>query len=209
MARAYTGPLCRYFAGPTGEAVTFVNGVEVWRHDLQQAFDAQLVPTLTWREDAALPGTWRDLGDGGWIALRLFAFYAEKSDFDLPDSVPALLELDREYRKALDQKFERSKYGHLLGARMWLPQDFPFTARIALPDGDAIEMGSLPVLRDQMRWLNGRTFQADEVQIADWTLLPAVPGGPLLASAQRGYASLWSAIAEATVTGQPLVVVEV
>ncbi|MEQ1633713.1 MAG: hypothetical protein ABL997_15140 [Planctomycetota bacterium] len=208
MARAYTGPLCHYFAGANGEPLTYVSGVEDWRRDLQQAFDASLVPTLTWREDATLPGSWHDLADGGLIALRLFAFYAEKSDLDLPDNVPALVELDRDYREALDAKFARSKYGHLLSARLWLPQDFAFTARIALPDGDAIEMGSLPVLKDQLRWLNARTFQADEEQIATWVGLPAELGGPLLAAAQRGYASLSAAVAEATARALPLVVVE-
>lgn len=209
MARTFVGPLCRYFAGERGEPVTFAQGVEQWRTDLQEALGARLKSTLAWREDPDEPARRIDLGPTGWMALRLFAFYADRSDLDLPDAVPALLELDREYRTALDAKFERSKYGHVLSARLWLPQDFPFTARVALPDGDAIDLGSLPVLQDQLRWLNQRTFQADEDQIAAWAELDAEPGGPLLAAAQRGFAGLWAAVADAKARRLPLVVDEV
>lgn len=209
MARAFVGPLCRYFAGERGEPVTFVQGVEQWRADLQEALGARLKPRLAWQEEPEEPVRHTDLGPAGWMALRLFAFYADRSDLDLPDAVPALLELDREYRAALDAKFERSKYGHLLSARLWLPQDFPITARVALPDGDAIDLGSLPVLQDQLRWLNQRTFQADEAQITGWVDLDAEPGGPLLAAAQRGFAGLWAAVADAKDRRLPLLVEEV
>jgi hypothetical protein len=208
MARAFVGPLCRFFAGDRGEPVTFAQGVEDWRRDLQSAFDKQLVPQFAWREDPSEPAEQFDLGDSGWIALRLFAFYAEKSDLDLPDTAPALIELDRDWREAADQKFGRSKYAHLLAARMWFPQDFEFTARIALPDGEATELGSLSVLKDQLRWLNARTFQADEEQVATWDAIEAPAGGPLIAAAQRGYAALWRAVGKATQRRMPLVLIE-
>ncbi len=204
MARAYVGPLCRIFAGERGEPSTFVAGVEEWRRDLQEALGKRLSTPLGWREDPADAGTWTELGDSGLIAVRLLAFYADRSDLELPDTTPALLELDREYRAAQDQKFERSRYGHLLAAQLWLPADFPFTARIALPDGEAVEMGSLHVLRDQLRWLNQRTFAADEAQVASWARNAAPAGGPLIAAAQRGYAGLWAAAEAATASGLPL-----
>jgi hypothetical protein len=204
MARAYVGPLCRVFAGERGEPATFVAGVEEWRRDLQEALGKRLAAPLQWPEDPADAGAWFELGDSGLIGLRLFAFYAEKSDLELPDAAPALLELDREFRAAQDQKFERSKYGHLLAAQLWLPADFPFTARIALPDGEAVEMGSLPALRDQLRWLNQRTFQADEALAASWAALAAPAGGPLIPAAQRGFAGLWAAVEAASSRGLPL-----
>lgn len=208
MARAFTGPLCRFFAGERGEPMTFVQGVDDWRKDLQSAFAKDRVPQFHWQEDPSVAASWFDLGDSGWIALRLFAFYAEKSDLELPDTAPALIELDRDWREVADQKFARSKYAHLLAARMWFPQDFAFTARIALPDGDATDLGSLAVLRDQLRWLNARTFQADEEQVATWASLDAPAGGPLIQAAQRGYAALWNAVEDATVRRVPMVVVE-
>jgi hypothetical protein len=208
MARAFTGPLCRFFAGERGEPMTFVQGVDDWRKDLQSAFAKDRVPQFHWQEDPSVAASWFDLGDSGWIALRLFAFYAEKSDLELPDTAPALIELDRDWREVADQKFARSKYAHLLAARMWFPQDFAFTARIALPDGDATDLGSLAVLRDQLRWLNARTFQADEEQVAEWIALEAPAGGALIQAAQRGYAALWNAVEDATQRRVPLVLVE-
>ncbi len=208
MARVFSGPLCRWFAGDGGEPIAFVQGVEEWRQDLQSAFAKDRVPQFAWQEDPRAKASWFEMGDSGWIALRLFALYAEKSDLELPDTAPSLLELDRQWREAADQKFARSKYAHLLAARMWFPQDFAFTARIALPDGEATELGSLAILRDQLRWLNARTFQADEEQIATWAAVDAPFGGPLLQSAQRGYATLSIAVEDATHRRVPMVVVE-
>lgn len=209
MARAFAGPLCRFFAGDRGEPLTFQQGVLDWRRDLQRALGANLAAPLDWSEDPTAPGHWSDLGAAGLVALRLFAFYAERSDLDLPDTVPALLELDRDYRAAADGKFARSLYGQLLACRCWLPVEFGFTARVPLPDGEFAEVGSLPVLRDQLRWLNQRTFAADQAQLVAWRALPADPGGALLPAAQRGLAGLWAAVAAAERTRWPAIVLEV
>lgn len=209
MARAFAGSLCRYFAGARGEAVTFVAGVEAWRRDLAHALGKNLKASLDWREDPDLPVCTRDLGDAGWMALKLFAFYADRSDLELPDTVPALLELDRDYRTEQDGKFQKSRYGQLLACRVWLPIELPFTARVPLPDGESAEIGSLPVLRDQLRWLNQRTFGADEDVVATWAQLPAMPGGELLAASQRGFAGLWAVVQDGIARRLPVVVDEV
>ena len=209
MARAFAGPLCRFFAGEHGDAAALVAGVEAWRGELARALGRNLRAPLAWAEDATAPALWADLGDAGWMALRLFAFYAERSDLELPDTVPALLELDQQWRSAQDQKFERSRYGQLLACRCWLPAEFAFTARVPLPDGEPAEVGSLPVLRDQLRWLNQRTFAVDEANAADWAQQPAPPGGALLPAAQRGFAALWAAVVDAQQRGLPVIVAEV
>ncbi|MGE3172711.1 MAG: hypothetical protein AB7O97_08795 [Planctomycetota bacterium] len=210
MTRVFAGPLCRYFAalhgGDAGEdAAAYVAGVERWRRDLGEALGERLRRPLVWDEDPAGEAVWFDLGESGLMALRLLAFYADRSELELPDTVPPVLELDREYRAAMDQKFERSRYGQLLAARCWLPGDFPFTARVPLPDGEHAEVGSLEVLRDQLRWLNERTFQADAEVMTGWRELPAAPGSPLLTAAQRGYAALGAGVAAALRHGQPLI----
>lgn len=208
MARAFAGPLCRYFAGERGEAIAHVAGVEAWRGDLNAALGKNLAAPLHWREDPRDRGSWCDLGDSGWLALRLFALLAERSDLDLPDTVPALLELDPEWRAAQQQKFATSRYGQLLACRCWLPADFPFTARVPLPDGEFAELGSLPILREQLRWLNQRTFQADAGQLTAWLGQPAPTGGALLPAAQRGFAGLWRAVEQALPADAPVVVDE-
>lgn len=192
MARVFAGPLSRFFARDDGDAVRFRAGIEAWRRDLGAALAERVRAQFDW-DEAAAAGTWWDLGDAGWPALRLFAFYAERSDLEMPDNVPALLELDREFRAASDLKFGKTLYGQLLACEMWLPADFPVTLRAPLPDGTAAEIGSVPVLLAQLRWLNARTFQADAAEIVRWTDLPAPAGGALLDAARRGYAGLLAA----------------
>jgi hypothetical protein len=208
MARAFAGPLCRFYAGHDGEPLTFVAGVEAWHRDLIEALGPRLRAELAWREDPAASGHETDLGEAGWPALRLFALYAERAELELPDTVPALLELDRTWRAASEQKFAASRYGNLLACRLWLPADFAITFRAPLPDGEPAEIGSLPVLVAQLGWLNQRTFAADDEEIARWRALPAPAGGSLLAAAQRGFAGLWDAAGLARQWGLPLVVRE-
>jgi hypothetical protein len=205
MARAFAGPLCRWFAGD-GDPAAFLDGVLRWRQDLAQALGLRLRVPLDWREDPHDDGRWCDLGDAGWTALRLFAFYADRSDLELPDTVPARPELDREFRSALDAKFERSRYGQLLACTLWLPVEMEFTCRVPLPDGETAEVGSLPVLGDQLRWLQQRTWQAGDAEVERWADLPAERGGALLGAAQRGFAGLWRAATVARRRGVPLLV---
>ncbi|MBL8751661.1 MAG: hypothetical protein JNK15_00055 [Planctomycetes bacterium] len=205
MATAIAGPLSRFYAKSTAEAARMRAGVETWREDLQGSVAKKVGEQLDWDESAQVSFT-GDLGDSGWQALRLFAFYAERDDLELPDRVPALLELDREWRAAADQKFVRSKYGHLLACPLWLPGDFPVTMRVPLPNGETDEIGSLNVLADQMRFLNQRTFQADAWEIVGWATLAAGPGGPLLEAAKRGFAGLHTAVQFALMHRLPVVV---
>ena len=207
MVRAFAGPLCRYYAKERGDAAAAVAGVQAWRQDLIAALAGRVQEqSLQWSEDPDATGLWTDLGEAGWPALRLFAFYAERTELELPDTVPRLLELDRDYRQAIDEKFERSRYGQLLACSVWLPSEFPITLQAPMPDGQSAEIGSLPILRDQLRWLNERTFQVDESSIADWLSMAAGGGGALLPAALGGYAGLWAAVGAGAESGSPVVV---
>lgn len=213
MARAFAGPLCVYYgrrAGAAGDgAVVAIAGVEAWRRDLREALAGRVQDPLNWTETPDAPVFDGDLGEAGWMALRLFAFYAERSDLDLPATVPPLLELDAGYRAGADAKWATSRYGQLLACRVWLPADFELTFRAPLPDGEDAEIGSLPVLRDQLRWLDQRTFHGGEEGMAAWVSEPAPAGGELLAAARRGLGALWQAVQHAQRHGLPLVVDEV
>ena len=120
-----------------------------------------------------------------------------------------LAHLHEEKQKALaafkSDKFSKSLYGQLLAGEMWLPGEFPVTIRAPRPDGGAAEIGSLKVLADQLLWLNQRTFQADQDEVADWLAMPAEAGGMFLQAARRGYAALSSAVAVAQEAAVPLV----
>lgn len=206
MAQAFAGPLCRCYANAPGPAARLLPGVLAWRRELAAALGDRLPGALDWREDPEVAGLVAELGDAGFAALRLFACYAERSDLELPDTVPLPPGLDRAFRAAQDRQFAGSRYGQLLACRLWLPLEFVFTARAPLPDGEEAELGSLVVLRDQLRWLNQRTWQADEGEIARWSSMPAPAGGALLPAAQRGFAGLWAAVQWGIAARQPVVI---
>lgn len=205
MAEAFAGPLSRFFACEGGDAALLRAGVEAWREDLRASVAAKIAAQLDW--DEAAPVAVRvALGDAGWIALRLLAFHAEHAELEWPDTVPPLLELDPEWRRAADARFARSLYGQLLACELWLPGEFPVTLRVPRPDGETAELGSVAVLHDQLRWLNRRTFQADLTQVRAWLDEPAPAGGAFVQAARRGYAGLWAAAEVAVRERVPLVV---
>ena len=133
MVVASAGPLSRYFArGDDSEAARLRAGVEAWREDLKAAVVHKVAAQLAWDEgsDASFSS---ELGDAGWTALRLFAFYAERAELEWPDTTPMLLELDPHFREAADRKFDKSLYGQLLACELWLPGEFPVTVRAPRP----------------------------------------------------------------------------
>lgn len=207
MAVAFVGPLSRWFAvrAVAADAARLRAGVEAWRADLGSAVADKVRAQLVWDEGAAMAREF-DLGDAGWMALRLFALYAEQPELELPDTTPPLLELDPAWRSAADAKFARSLYGQLLACSVWLPGEFPVTLRAPLPDGETAELGSLGVLADQLHWLNERTFQADADAIVAWREVAAPAGGPLIPAARRGYAALRAAVECARAARLPVVV---
>ncbi len=208
MATAFVGPMSRFFARSPDEATKLRPGVEVWRADLRSAVAEKVSAQLVWDEGAVVAQSF-DLGESGWMGLRLFAFYAERSDLEMPDTVPGLLELDAEWRAAHDGKFGKTLYGQLLACRGWLPGDFPVTIKAPLPDGETAEIGSLKAMADQLRFLNQRTFQADAEEFATWMQVPAPAGAGIIDAARRGYAALSAATALALREGLPLLVREV
>ena len=86
MAEAFAGPLSRWFAkGDDGEAARLRAGVEQWREDLRSSVVEKVSEQLAWDEQSSCAERF-DLGEAGWASLRLFAFYAERSDLDWPDT---------------------------------------------------------------------------------------------------------------------------
>lgn len=206
MVEAFVGPLSRWFAqGDEEEAVRLRAGVEQWRRDLRGSVAEKVAEQLVWDEGSACAARFA-LDAAGLDGLRLLALYAERSDLELPDTVPQPLELDRAWREGSDAGFGKSLYGQLLVCDMWLPGEFPVTMRAPRPDGEAAEIGSLKVLSDQLMWLNQRTFQADHDGVLEWSGQPAPAGAPLLQAARRGYASLSAACARACDECVPLLI---
>jgi hypothetical protein len=208
MAIAFAGPLCQFLAQSPGDAARLQPGTALWQQDLLAALGDKPRLPQPWGEDAAADALQQDLGDAGLLALRLFALYAERPELELPDTAPALLELDRSWRTAADSGFDRSLYAQILAPRLWLPGDFPFTFKAPMPDGDAAEFGSVDNLLEQLRWLNQRTFQGDVEVVAQWRQLQAPAGGDLLDAARRGLGGLLEVGAFAAGHRLPLIVRE-
>lgn len=207
MAVAFVGPLSVHFAGPGGDAARLVPGIAAWREDLRASLAEKVRQQLDWDEAATAVFT-ADLGDSGWLAVRLLGLLAERPELEWPDSVPPLLELLPAWRAAAEARFATSHFGQLLACSVWLPGDFPVTFRAPLPDGSEAEIGAVQSLFDQLRRLNQRTFEADGPAIAGWRDLPAPAGGEFVAAARRGYAALHAAAAFAAGAGLPLVVAD-
>jgi len=201
---AIAGPLSRFFGKHEQEAVRLRAGVDAWRKDLVSSVAEKVGAQLDW-DEASDTDFESDLGEAGWTALRLFAFYAERSDLEFPDTVPTLPEFDTTWREAADDKFSKSLYGQLLAAEMWLPGEFPVTIRAPRPDGETAEIGALKVRADQLLWLNQRTFQADQDEIVTWLEMPADVGSAFLMATRRGYAALRAAVAVAQANAVPLI----
>lgn len=205
MAAFRVGPLSSFYARRDRRELGAARvGVESWREHLRAAVAPKVAQQLQWNETAATDEAF-DAGEAGAMALRLFAFYAEKSELELPDTVPPLLELDPEWRAASDAKFATSKFGQLLACSVWLPGDFPVTLRAPMPDGDSAEIGSLDVLALQLRWLNERTFGVDAAEIATWGGCDAPAGGELVTAARRGLWAAFAAVAIAVRERLPIV----
>lgn len=204
MALAFAGPLSRWFTRMGGDAARVRDGIVAWREDLCRAVAPKVAADLHWDEAAAVAAT-AELGDSGWLALRLLAFLADRSELDWPDTVPPLLELVPEWRAAAEAKFATSRYGHLLACEMWLPGDFPVSFRVPAPDGANVEIGSLGVLADQLRWLNQRTFQAAADELLAWREQPAPSGGAFLPAAQRGLGVMTAVVGAAVAARLPVV----
>lgn len=199
--------MSRFYAGAHASPERLRPGVEAWREDLRAAVAPKVAAGLQWDEAASFVSA-ASLDAAGWTALRLFAFHAERPDLELPDTVPALLEFDAEYRAAAEAKFPKTLYGQILACRLWLPGDFPVTLRVPLPDGQTAEIGSLDLLVAQLRWLNQRSFDADADLLEAWREVPAPHGAPLLGAAQRGFAALWAVAVAGQRVGLPVVVDE-
>lgn len=208
MASAVAGPLSRFFAARDGgDPARYMAGVQQWQRDLLAALASKPTRPQPWREDATAALT-VELGEAAVPSLRLFALYAERADLELPATAPLPLELDRSWRQAAEAAFAGSLYAQLLAPTLWLPGSFPFTCRAPLPDGAAAEIGSLPLLDEQLRRLNQRTFQADAAAMAAWAGLPATAGCDLLDAARAGHAGLAAAAAFAVQHALPLLLRE-
>jgi hypothetical protein len=195
------GPLCRYFAADEAEAAAFADGVLSWREDVRESLAERLRGDLEWSEDPGIEPVRIEFGPGELDAVRLLAVHADRPELDIPDTLPDPLDLDPIWSAAESSAFEKSRYGHLVAAAFWLPWDFDFTFRGPRPDGADATFGSLPALRDQVSYLNARTFQASDDGLIAFR---DVEGDRFVDIVRRGLGRMSAAVRQASELGLPL-----
>lgn len=199
----YVGPLCRFFAADAAQAAANRDGVVAWLADVATSLEGKLRGELEWDEDPHAEPDRFDLGSGGLDAVRLLAIYADRPELDLPDTLPHPLGLDPAWAAAERTNFDRSRYGHLVAASIWLPADFDFTFKGPRPDGAEATFGSLIALQDQLEFVNARTFQASHQLLEEWR---ALPGERFVDIARRGLGGVTGAVRLAVTRRLPLAV---
>jgi hypothetical protein len=197
------GPLSRYFAADEAEAVARHGGLLLWLADVAASLEGRLRGELRWDEDPRREVLEFALGRGELDAVRLLAVHADRPELEVPDRLPDPLGLDPQWAAAEAANFDKSRYGHIVAPGFWLPADFDFTFRGPRPDGADATFGSLYALRDQLRYLNARTFQAGDEQIAAWRHLD---GGRFVDLARRGLAGFDAAVRAAIEREMPIAV---
>ncbi len=137
------------------------HGVRRWRDDLNEALKPHLAAPLEWDEDQERCWS-RDLPDGAHRALLLLAAHAQKTDLRWPDGVPPRVDMDPAFQEISAEDFARCHYPQVVIPGLWVPGDFAFTMKHALPNGEQVVLGSLDGLGLQLRQLNVRTLQLGE-----------------------------------------------
>ncbi len=160
-----------------------------WRRQLNEALGSNIAEPLDWDEASSEYATGRPNWDG-YIALRLWAAYAEHPDLMLPLHAGELEE-DPAYRRSTAKAAGSSRFPHLIRSiEFWLPSPFEFTFKADAPNGDAVDFGSAATLLEHLQDLNDATWKADQATIAMWGMASPSPEAPFEQAAKYGFSTL-------------------
>lgn len=202
----WVGPLSAYFASLTGKSADELRpGVERWAHDVGESLGKRLKAPLRWPEEVSTRAERIELGRG-LDAVRLLAVHAQATDHDLPDALPVQLADDPVYREAEQVSFQKSHYGQVLVADCWLPGDFDFSFRVPRPDGEDWTFGSLAACRDQLHFLDARTFGLSSEARGELARAPVDDAASFVRQARAGLARMRRAVDRAFDHGLPVAV---
>jgi hypothetical protein len=156
-----------------GTPTEILEQVVDWRRRLNAGLEAHLPAPLDWEESEDTPYVTDRPEWHGWAALLLLAAHDDNPKLALPLTVPEEWGDDPAYKASTEDDSE-TRYPTLLMADLWLPGDFDFMFGVEDLGGNPRAVASTRALRDELRDLNGRTFQATDAQLAAWAKrLPA------------------------------------
>jgi hypothetical protein len=178
--------------------------VHDWRAGLTQSLGDHLKAPLDWEESPDAPYfTDRPAWDG-YAALVLLAAYDDHPELTKPVTAPSEWQNDPAWQ-ASAAPGAATRYPQLLQPELWLPCSLGFAFDAADPGGTKVCIGSGPDLADNLRTLNGRTFNDDPP--ARSAILGAgtpAPGGPFDATARFGLAMFLELVEQATAHRLPM-----
>jgi hypothetical protein len=176
--------------------------VLAWRDALSTALQAHGGPALAWDEGPDAPYFTDKPAWDCYRALVVWAAHDEHPGVALPAIAPDDCAATEPVRAALEHG---TRYPQLvLGAELWLPQEFDYTFETQDAAGRSVMMGSAPLLLAQLRELNERTWRADRDTVTAWRRAGAEVGAPLETSAQLAYAVFHDLALQATVHQLPM-----
>ncbi len=136
--------------------------IENWRRSLNEALGARLQAPLDWPEDE--DGTYFTDKPGwdAYRALKIWAAYEEHPEFEAPAMVPEKWTSDPAYELSSAEQAP-TRYPTLLRSAFWLPGEHSFTAQGKTPNGVDVTFGFTAALLQELRELNARTWDAEDI----------------------------------------------
>jgi hypothetical protein len=170
----YVGSLTRYYveaAADVLERIARHQGIAVadgqdaeaviraavlrWREGLNRWLGDRLAGPLDWDESDPAPCFTDKPGWDGYGGTLLLAAHDEHPELPPPARVSADWPDDPAYQAA-SAPGAGSRYAQLLTPELWLPCRFEFIVRTQDITGEEVELGSSPVLLDQLELLSAR-----------------------------------------------------
>jgi hypothetical protein len=142
---------------PSPPAQDIRQAVQGWCAMLKAALAPYDAPPIEWDESDAQPYFTSRPGLDGFIAMRLWAAYAEQPDLVRPFDVPKSWINDSAYQRSTAPGFN-TRYDAILLPHLWIPIDLPFTFKAsALVSDHRTPVGSVFGLNRQIDVLREAT----------------------------------------------------
>jgi hypothetical protein len=173
--------------------------VRRWRDRLRRELS---IPDLDWNETADAEYLTDKPAWDCYGALVLWAAYE-----DLPNAKrrPSAEGWDQDPAYLTAYENPNSRYRHLIAeTEIWLPVEFSAPRSTVTISGDQVVVGSSNHLLRELRELNARTWNATDLQIANWRHEGAEYGAPLETSARFGFSIFYQLVHRSVAAKLPM-----
>jgi len=163
-------------------------GIIAWRNQLSKGLGANIDRPLDWDESASSPYFTDKPAWNCYSSLVLWAAYAEQPDLSPPYQCVDDWTSDKAFQLSTEPEF-KSDFSQIIGnVEIWLPNDFDFTFNTQEPNGHEATFGSSITLVKQLEELNRWTWNASDIEFAQWRREGAGAEAPLETAAKFAFA---------------------